>query len=129
MSGVTSIEPEMIAYDRQANVGIKDDVASIDKYFLDGTITEVMVNNPQADFIVEIYKKLETEAVVTIRGHIANPFFRKIWRKFQKVEVEFGLTLVEEKEEPDEFIKSHTFRKNLGEVLSIDTMRTLVLKK
>ena len=39
----------------------------------------MVVNNPRAEFLSHVTESLKTGATITVRGQIANPYFRKIW--------------------------------------------------
>lgn len=110
MSGKESIYPsDWISYDRDSEMGIRDEIKSFDKYFKKGTIKKVEVNNPRAYFLLEIYDKLSKGCEIVIRGNTSNSYFRKIWtvvdnsNKIGKYSVKF------KSDTADKFALKHNF--------------------
>ena len=71
--------PTYTNYDLNAVVGIKDDVNNFDKHFKSNSVSEIMVNNPQAEFLDKVTPSLEEGGTMVIRGQFSNKFFAKIW--------------------------------------------------
>jgi hypothetical protein len=68
-----------INYDLKAPKGIKDDIANFSKHFGAASVSEMVVNNPRASFLAHITEALKKDGTVTIRGQIANRYFKEIW--------------------------------------------------
>ena len=130
MAGVVSkYGVDWIAYDSQAQIGIKDDVTSIKKYFLPNSVKEIVVDNPQAEFIELLKDLLIVKGEVTIRGHFSNPFFKMIYRHFTSSLSGFGLTLVEILEMPDPIVHDHVYHRTDGSELDKRVLKVIYLRK
>ena len=68
-----------INYDLKAIEGIKADVADFNKFFKKSSVSEITVNNPQADFLKNITDALKNGGSITIRGGMSNKYFNKVW--------------------------------------------------
>ena len=69
-----------INYDIQAEYGgFQDDVANFGEHFAPGSVDEVLVNNPQAEFLPYIDESISSKGTITIRGTYSNPFFKGFW--------------------------------------------------
>jgi RHS repeat-associated protein len=68
-----------INFDKAALSGIKDDVANFGKHFGKGSVTEMTVSNPLAEFLVYVSESMKKGGTITIRGQISNKFFKNIW--------------------------------------------------
>ncbi|MFT3995167.1 MAG: hypothetical protein QM660_12720 [Dysgonomonas sp.] len=67
-----------INYDMKAVQGIADDVGNFGKYFKDSSVSEVVANNPQAEFLNTIAPTVKSRGNVTIRGIMSNKYFNMI---------------------------------------------------
>ncbi|MDQ6609044.1 MAG: hypothetical protein M3Y85_04405, partial [Bacteroidota bacterium] len=68
-----------INFDRAARVGIADDVANFSNHFAKGSVKEIVANNPRAEFLGNVTEALQGGGTITVRGQMANGFFKEIW--------------------------------------------------
>jgi hypothetical protein len=66
-------------YDLAATEGVADDVANLGKHFQPGELAEVVANNPRAEFLQHVGPVMEQGGTVTVRGNMANKFFKQVW--------------------------------------------------
>lgn len=66
-------------YDLRAKVGIADGVENFKNHFLDNTVKEIVVNNPQAPFLEHVSSALQADGTITVRGQFSNSHFADIW--------------------------------------------------
>ncbi|MBX3255771.1 MAG: hypothetical protein KF862_16675 [Chitinophagaceae bacterium] len=66
-------------YDIKAMEGIRADVADFSKFFPKGSVSEMVVNNPQAPFLTEVSESMARGSTMTIRGQMANNHFGAIF--------------------------------------------------
>lgn len=69
-----------INFDPKAVAGINDEVKNFGRYFGKGTISEITVNNPQANFLQEVISSLKPGATITVRGTLSNKYFSSIYK-------------------------------------------------
>ncbi len=94
MGGPTSIEKGSINFDPKAVAGgINDEVKNFSKYFGKSTVSNITVNNPQANFLEEVVNSLKPGGTITVRGTLSNKFFKTVYNgKAQGLE---GFTVTE----------------------------------
>jgi len=85
-----------VNYDIAANDGInaiKDDVANFSKHFADNNVLvdEIVVANPQAQFLEQIESSMKQGSSVTIIGTFNNKYFHKIWKQIENGETELDV--------------------------------------
>ena len=69
-----------INFDKAAKSGIADDVTNFSKHFEAGSVGEMVVNNPQAEFLGSITESMASGGTVTVRGTMSNKFFNKVFK-------------------------------------------------
>ncbi len=79
MGGKYSKLKNYINFDIAAEKGIKDIVGNFGKYFSKGSVDNIVVNNPQATFLADVYSSLAKGGRITVRGTMSNKFFNSIW--------------------------------------------------
>ncbi len=79
--GERSSSKGFINFDKVAKEGIADDIANFGKHFEKNSISEMVVNNPQAKFLKNVLSSLQKGSKVTIRGGMSNPNFNTIWNE------------------------------------------------
>lgn len=132
MSGPNSIYGRgWVSYDKQVAIGVRDLVEEIDKYFLPGSISKVEVNNPQSDFLEEIYKVLAKGCKITIRGNFSNKFFNKLWKPIIKGETAlFKYNVINTSDSPDKIALDNNFFWTDNETpIKSDTLLKIILEK
>ena len=79
MGGAETKLPNFINFDIKAVAGgIDDEVKNFGKYFGTNTVSEIVVNNPQAKFLTEVTESLKSGGTITLRGTESNKFFNSI---------------------------------------------------
>jgi hypothetical protein len=66
---------QFINYDMQAQSGIRDGVENFKNHFGDNTVSQIIVDNPQADFLEPVTDALKTGGTITVRGACRINFF------------------------------------------------------
>ncbi|PIF45760.1 RHS repeat-associated protein [Chryseobacterium sp. 52] len=79
MGGRYSKLKNYVNFDIAAEKGIKDVVSNFGRYFSKGSVDNIVANNPQAEFLTDVYSSLAKGGRVTVRGTITNKFFKAIW--------------------------------------------------
>jgi len=131
MSGLNTIYPkEWIAYDIELENGVRDSINNIKKYFLPNSITEVEVNNPQCEYLDEIYDLLIDNCNITIRGHYSNDYFKELWRAADSGQTVFqNYTIISYTTSLDRIVNANTFYRNDRTILDKTTLKKVILKK
>lgn len=68
-----------INFDRNAKSGIKADISDFKNHFGDNTISEMIVDNPQAPFLEIVSGALQSGGTITIRGGMSNRNFNSVF--------------------------------------------------
>ncbi len=68
-----------INYDKEATEGINAEVSEFSRHFGEGTVAEMIVDNPRADFLIEVGEAMRSGGTITVRGGLSNKFFNKVW--------------------------------------------------
>ncbi len=79
MGGKVSSNRGFINYDKYAEEGIADDVMNFNKYFPARTVDEMVVNNPQSEFLSHVSNSMKSGGTLTVRGTMSNKYFNKIY--------------------------------------------------
>lgn len=80
MGGSKSSYKDHINYDPKAVAGgINDEAKNFGKYFGKSTVTEIVVNNPQAIFLESVAPTLKSGGTITVRGTMSNKFFSSLY--------------------------------------------------
>ena len=69
-----------ISIDPQAVSGFKGTIAEFAEQF-SGKVGEIVANNPQASFLDEATGLLESGGTLTVRGQMANKYFKQLWKQ------------------------------------------------
>ena len=78
MGGKTGT-PGYTNYDLQATNGIVDDVANFGKHYGPNSVSDLVVNNPQAAFLEAVTPSMQSGGRITLRGQFANKNFSNVW--------------------------------------------------
>jgi len=80
-TGGSKLGSGWINYDLEASglSGISDDVANFSKHFPQGSVSEIVANNPQTTFLSEVTPSLESGGTITVRGNMTNKYFKGIY--------------------------------------------------
>jgi len=70
---------EYVSFDLEEGGDIVDDVANFNKYFNDGTLNKIRVDNPRAIFLNIIAASLVSGGKVIVTGGMSNKFFKNIF--------------------------------------------------
>jgi len=90
----SSLGRPWINFDKAATKGIADDVANFGKHFGKNTVAEIVVNNPQAEFLQHVTDALEEGGTITVRGNLSNKYFKSIYNGKAKGLENFEVTEV-----------------------------------
>ena len=72
------------SYDIEPGADIVDDVKNFEDHYAPNTVDEVVVNNPQDEFLPHITNAVKSDGTVTVRGNYSNGYFNKLWKKAEK---------------------------------------------
>ncbi len=112
-----------IDFDKNAKVGIQDDVANFGNHFGKNTIKEMIVDNPQATFLNYVTDAMQTDGTVTIRGSMSNKYFNSIYNG--KAEGLEGFEILSKKEN----ITNPGYKQTGGKKPVKGAINEIVLKK
>ena len=77
--GAVSRYKGFINYDTKAVLGIADDISNFSTHFPKGSVSKIIADNPQADFLQHVVTSLEKGGTITVRGGMSNKHFNRIW--------------------------------------------------
>ncbi len=111
-----------VSIDPQAVSGFRGTISEFAEQFFGSKVGEIVANNPQASFMKEASQLLEEGGTLTIRGQMANKFFKQVWKN-----VNDGFEVISKKTG----LSTSGFTKTDGSPLggASDSLNEIVLKK
>jgi len=79
MGGQRSSIRGWLNFDNNAIEGIRSDVKKFGQFFTKNSVSSIITNNPQAEFLPYVTNSLKEGGTITVRGQMANAFFKEIW--------------------------------------------------
>ena len=86
--------PGFINYDLKAATGITDDVVNFKRYFPKNSVTKIIVDNPQAEFLQHVSESLEDGGVIIVRGNMSNKYFKSVYEGKAKGMEDFEVSVM-----------------------------------
>jgi RHS repeat-associated protein len=66
-------------FDIKAKKGIQGDISEYGNHFREGSVSDMIVDNPQVEFLENVSSSIESGGIITIRGNYSNNFFKEIY--------------------------------------------------
>jgi len=135
MGGAKSSLPSFLNVDLVAEVGVQADLAAypLPTFIVPGSVKEVVVSNPQADFFADVAQILASGGTVTVNGNWSNKFFKRIFTKSGQIKhellEELGFEIETEIGPLDERFRDQKFHRTDGLEIPLESMQTFVLRK